>query len=153
MLASPWFWLILGALLILSEFFATGIVAVFFGIGAILVGLATGLGLISAPAEQIALFAVFSVGALLLAREKVKVWFRGKVSDRWAGDQDLIASRGDRVEVVEGFVDGVGKVRLSGVDWKAECANCEALQPGQTAWVTGHRGITLQVSASRPEHD
>jgi len=150
MLASPWFWFILGALLILSEFFATGIVAIFFGIGAILVGLATGLGLVSAPAEQIVLFAVLSVGALLLAREKIKVWFRGKVSERWDGDKDLLASRGDRVEVVEHFRDGVGKVKLSGVEWKAECDACEALEPGQTAWVVGHRGITLRVSASRP---
>jgi len=151
MLASPWFWLILGALLILSEFFATGIVAIFFGVGAILVGLATALGLVSAPAEQIVLFAVLSVGALLLAREKIKVWFRGKVSERWDGDKDLLASRGDRVEVVARFRDGVGKVKLSGVEWKAECDGCETLAPGQTAWVIGHRGITLQVSATRPD--
>ena len=94
MLQEPWFWMILGALLILSEFFATGIVAIFFGIGAILVGIATALGLVSAPAEQIVLFAVLSVAALLLAREKIKVWFRGKVSDRWEGDQDPVSARG-----------------------------------------------------------
>lgn len=151
MLASPWFWLILGASLVLSEFFATGIVAVFFGVGAILVGIATFAGLISSPAEQILLFSVFSIGALLVARERVKVWFRGKVSDRWDGDQDLIASRGARVEVVTAFNNGVGKVRLSGAEWKAECDDGSALQPGDTAWVIGHRGITLQVSPARPD--
>lgn len=150
MLASPWFWFILGALLVLSEFFATGIVAIFFGIGAVLVGLATALGFIDSPAEQIVLFAVLSVSALLLAREKIKVWFRGGVSDRWDGDRDLVATRGERAEVIDSFRDGVGKVRLSGVEWKAECeAEC-ILEPGDTAWVVGHRGITLRVSSQRP---
>lgn len=153
MLASPWFWLILGASLVLSEFFATGIVAVFFGVGAILVGIATFAGLISSPAEQILLFSVFSIGALLFARERVKVWFRGKVSDRWDGDQDLIAARGARVAVSAAFRDGVGKVRLSGAEWKAECDDGAALRPGDTAWVIGHRGITLLVSATRPGSD
>jgi len=150
MLASPWFWLILGALLILSELFASGLVAIFFGVGALLVGLATWLGLISSPAEQILMFSVFSIGALLLAREKVKVWFRGSVSQRWDGDRDVLASRGERVTVVTAFREGVGKVRLSGVEWKAECEDGD-LAPGDTAWVVGHRGITLLVSATRPE--
>lgn len=148
MLQGPWFWLILGAVLVLSEFFITGIVAVFFGAGAILVAIATWLGLVSQPAEQILLFAVLSVGALLLTREKVKVWFRGRVSERWDGDQDLIAERGKRVTVSENFRDGVGKVRLSGVDWTAECEE-EDLAAGDTAWVTGHRGITLIVSGQK----
>jgi len=150
MLASPWFWLILGALLVLSEFFATGIVAVFFGIGAILVGVVTWAGLISSPTEQILLFSVFSVGALLLARERIKIWFRGSVSDRWDGDKDLIAARGARVEVVSAFRDGIGKVRLSGAEWKAECEPDATFKPGDTAWVIGHRGITLLVSPTRP---
>ncbi|HKL51398.1 MAG TPA: NfeD family protein [Wenzhouxiangellaceae bacterium] len=148
MLQEPWFWMILGALLILSEFFATGIVAIFFGIGAILVGIATALGLVSAPAEQIVLFAVFSVAALLLAREKIKVWFRGKVSDRWEGDQDPVSARGARVTVTHAFKQGAGKVRLNGVEWKAEC-DSDGFEVGDTAWVVGHRGITLLVSGEK----
>lgn len=148
MLQEPWFWLVLGAVLVLSEFFITGIIAIFFGVGAVLVGIATWLGLVSNPPEQILLFAVLSVGALLLTREKVKVWFRGKVSERWDGDQDLLAERGKRVTVSETFRNGVGKVRLSGVDWTAECEE-ENLEAGDTAWVTGHRGITLIVSGQQ----
>lgn len=148
MLQEPWFWMILGALLILSEFFATGIVAIFFGVGAILVGIATAIGLISSPAEQIVLFAVFSVAALLFAREKIKVWFRGKVSDRWEGDQDPISARGARVTVTRAFKQGAGKVRLNGVEWNAEC-DSNGFEVGDTAWVVGHRGITLLVSAEK----
>jgi membrane protein implicated in regulation of membrane protease activity len=148
---TAWFWLILGALLVLSEFFATGIVAVFFGIGAILVGLATMIGLLSSAPEQITLFAILSLGALLLARERVKVWFHGNVTDRWDGDKNLIEARGERVTVTAAFVDGLGRVRLSGVEWKAEIDDDGgSLSPGDTAWVVGHRGITLKVSAQRP---
>jgi membrane protein implicated in regulation of membrane protease activity len=149
---SAWFWLILGALLVLSEFFATGIIAVFFGVGAILVGLATMVGLLSSAPEQIVLFAILSLGALLLAREKVKVWFRGNVSDRWDGDRNLIEARGERVTVTADFVDGYGRFRLSGVEWKAELDDERTrLSAGDTAWVIGHRGITLRVSDRRPQ--
>lgn len=151
MIEQAWFWLILGALLILSEFFITGVVALFFGVGAILVGIATAIGLLDSLPEQVIVFAVLSVGSLLFARERIRIWFRGKVSDRWDGDRDLIATRGERVTVTRSFSEGVGQVRLSGVDWKAECENGE-LAEGDTAWVVGHRGITLLVSAERPDH-
>lgn len=154
MIEQSWFWLILGALLVLSEFFITGIVAIFFGVGAILVGIATSLGLLESFPEQVITFAVLSVGSLLFARERIRVWFRGSVSDRWDGDKDLIATRGERVTVTRAFSEGVGRVRLSGAEWKAECEE-DDLQEGDTAWVVGHRGITLLVSANRPDstHD
>ncbi|NEZ04614.1 NfeD family protein [Wenzhouxiangella sp. XN201] len=151
MIEQSWFWLILGALLILSEFFITGIVAIFFGVGAILVGIATAVGLLDSLPEQVLSFSVLSVGSLLFARERIKIWFRGNVSDRWDGDRDLIATRGERVTVTRGFSQGVGQVRLSGADWKAECEDGD-LAEGDIAWVIGHRGITLLVSANRPEH-
>ncbi len=149
MFEQAWFWLILGALLVLSEFFLTSIIAIFFGIGAILVGVGTALGLISNLTEQILLFAILSVAALLFARENVKVWFHGRVSDSWNGDRNLISSRGERVTVSADFVQGVGRVKLSGAEWSAE--SDDVLQEGDVAWVTGNRGITLQVSATRPQ--
>lgn len=150
MMATAWIWLILGALLILSEFFMTGLVAIFFGVGAILVGLLTALGLLDQLPEQILVFAVLSVASLLFARERIKIWFHGKVSDRWDGDRNLIAGRGERVTVSRAFVDGVGRVRLSGADWKAESLDGDH-ELGATVWVTGHQGITLTVSSQRPQ--
>jgi len=151
MMESAWAWLILGALLILSEFFMTGLVAIFFGVGALLVGLLVAFGLLDGLAEQILVFAVLSVATLLFARERIKIWFRGKVSERWDGDRNLIASRGQRVTVTRGFVDGIGQVRLSGADWKAESIDGDHEQ-GATVWVVGNQGITLTVSRERPEH-
>jgi membrane protein implicated in regulation of membrane protease activity len=151
MIEQSWFWLILGALLVLSEFFITGLVAIFFGAGAFLVGMATALGLLDSLPEQVITFAVLSVGSLLFARDRIKVWFRGNVSDRWDGDKDLIATRGERVTVTRAFNEGIGQVRLSGAEWKAECDDGEPAE-GDTVWVVGHRGITLQVSMQRPGH-
>ncbi len=147
-----WFWLILGALLILSELFLPGLVAIFFGAGALLVGIALAIGLIESTAEQLLMFSIFSVAALLLAREKIRVWLRGRVSDRWAGDQDPMTARGRRVTVTRAFKDGHGTVRLSGAEWSAESED----EPGDhavgaTVWVTGHRGITLTVTAREPD--
>lgn len=148
---SAWIWLIIGALLILSEFFMTGLVAIFFGVGALLVGLLVAFGLLAGLAEQILVFAVLSVATLLFARERIKIWFRGKVSERWDGDRNLIESRGQRVTVTRDFVDGIGQVRLSGADWKAESIDGDHEQ-GTTVWVVGNQGITLTVSRERPEH-
>lgn len=150
MIEQAWFWLILGALLILSEFFLTGIVAIFFGVGALLVGILTAFGLLTELPEQLIVFAVLSVATLLFARDRIRIWFRGRVSDRWDGDKDLIAGRGERVKVTRPFVDGIGQVRLSGAEWTAESSDGDH-QPGDTVWVTGHRGITLQVTKHRPE--
>jgi|SRR6056297_912342 len=149
MMEHYWFWLILGALLILSEFFLTGIVAVFFGVGAILVGILTAIGLIDSLPEQITVFSALSIAALLFARERIRVWFRGKVSERWDGDKDLLYSRGERATVSREFIDGVGQVRLSGTDWKAE-SDDPGLVKGDTVWITGNRGIILLVAAQRP---
>ncbi|GAB4169175.1 MAG: hypothetical protein Kow0020_02780 [Wenzhouxiangellaceae bacterium] len=150
MFYSPWFWWILGALLVLSEFFLTGIVAIFFGAGAMLVGVLVWLGVVESTALSIVLWAVLSLALLLVARERIRVWFRGRVSDRWTEDTDLIAARGSRAEVVAPFRNGVGKVRFSGTDWKAECDEDVRLQPGDPVWVTGHQGITLKVSTRPP---
>lgn len=143
-------WLILGALLVLSEFFLTGMVALFFGVGAIAVGLLVAIGLLSGPAEQILVFALLSLAALMFARERIKIWFHGKVSERWDGDRNLVASRGQRVTVTRDFVDGEGRVRLSGAEWRAESVDGDHAT-GTTVWVIGNQGIVLQVSAQRPD--
>ncbi len=146
---TAWMWLILGALLVLSEFFMTGLVAIFFGAGALAVGLLVGLGLLNGPAQQILVFALLSLATLLFARERIKVWFRGKVSERWDGDRNLIASRGQRVVVTRDFIDGEGRVRLSGAEWRAESIDGDH-PTGATVWVIGNQGIVLQVAAERP---
>ena len=54
-------WIIVGIVLILSELMATSIVAVFFGIAAIIVGLLLNIGVIESYSIQFMLFGVLSL--------------------------------------------------------------------------------------------
>lgn len=141
------FWLILGLLLIISEFFATGIIAIFFGIGALVVGVLTLLGVIETLPMQLLLFSLVSLGALFALRRRFQRWFKGNVSDRSGGDM-AGGHIGARVTVLTDFVAGAGQVQLNGAKWDAESS--EPLQAGQVAWVVGNRGILLRVSTTQP---
>ena len=72
-------WMLVGIVLIITELLVTGIVAVFFGIAAIITGLLLQFGLIEALAMQYASFGIISVATLVLARKRMTHWFRGIV--------------------------------------------------------------------------
>ena len=139
------FWLILGFLLVISEFAVPGLIAVFFGIGAIVVGLLTLFGIIETLPMQLLLFSTISVAVLLGSRKHFQRWLKGAVSDH--ADSDLLGnSVGARVTVLVDFNQGAGHVQLRGAKWDAESA--DPLKAGDVAWVVGNRGIVLLVSAS-----
>lgn len=139
------FWLLLGLLLLISEFFVPGVIAVFFGIGALLVGLLTLLGLIDSLAVQLSLFGISSVLFLFLLRQRFRRWMYGAEADKSTHDLDDAGLLGARVTVIADFVDGAGVVSLNGSRWDAESEL--PLKAGEVAWVTGHTGIVLQVGS------
>ena len=147
MFSSYAFWLVLGLILAISELFATSIIAIFFGIGALIVGLLTLLGVVETLPMQLLLFSLISLAALFALRRRFQRWFKGTVSDRASGDL-AGGHAGARVRVLSDFVAGAGQVQLNGAKWDAESA--EPLKAGQTAWVVGNRGILLRVSATQP---
>lgn len=148
-LTSYAFWLLLGLALLLSEFFIPAMIAVFFGIGALIVGLLTLFGVIDSLPYQLLLFALISMGALWYLRRHFKRWLRGNEADRSVRDQDDAGLLGARVAVLTDFTDGIGQVQLNGAKWDAE--SNEPLKAGDTAWVLNHSGIVLQVSVQRPQ--
>lgn len=141
------FWLLLGLVLLISELFVPGVVAVFFGIGALVVGLLTLSGMIESLAVQLVCFALISLVALFGLRRHCARWLRGVVAGRADGDLDSAGLLNQRVTVLTDFVDGTGDVQLNGVKWDAESS--EPLRRGDSAWVTGFNGIVLKVR-SRP---
>lgn len=143
------FWLLLGFALLISEFFIPGLVAVFFGVGALAVGLLTLTGMIESLAVQLLCFGVISLVALFGLRRHCARWLRGSVGGRAKTDLDDVGVIGKRVTVLTDFVDGIGDVQLNGAKWDAEAD--EPLHAGDTAWVTAINGIVLRVSTSRPD--
>ena len=141
------FWLLLGLALLISEFFVPGVVAVFFGIGALAVGLLTLAGVIESLPVQLLWFALISLVALFGLRRHCTRWLKGMVGGQAQQDLDSAGLLDQRVTVLTDFVDGVGDVLLNGAKWDAEAS--EPLRAGDTAWVTGFSGIVLRVS-SRP---
>lgn len=148
LMSSYGFWMIFGLLLLLSEWVLPGLVALFFGIGALLVGILTWTGLIETLPAQLILFAVLSVASLFTLRRRFYRWMHGTESDRGNGEYSDNGLAGRRVIVTRDFADGLGTVELNGTNWHAE--SDEPLKTGEHAWVVRNAGILLVVSANRP---
>lgn len=142
------FWLLFGLLLLASEFFVPGLIAAFFGIGALAVGVLTLMGVVETTGIQLILFAAFSLLALFGLRRHFKRWLQGTEEDRANADQDDAGFIGARVEVLTDFSDGFGDVLLNGAKWDAESS--EPLHAGEHAWVIDHHGIVLKLSRQQP---
>lgn len=142
-------WIIVGIVLILSELLATSIVAVFFGIAAIIVGLLLHFGLIESYSMQYLAFGVLSLLLLFSARGRFKRWFVGYTADSNEQQSRLADDIGRRVTVHSDFHHGAGRVVLNGVQWDAESA--DALKAGDIAFVVANHGIKLVVSAAKSD--
>lgn len=142
-------WIMLGIILIISELLMTSVVAVFFGIAAIVVGVLLQLGLIESVTTQFTVFGVVSLSSLFLARGKFKRWFKGYTADKSTGQADFQHDIGARGVVVDDFVQGSGRITLNGVRWTA--FSDEDLKSGDVVWVSSNNGIELTVSRVNPE--
>lgn len=140
-------WIIVGIVLILSELLATSIVAVFFGIAAIIVGLLLHFGLIESYSMQYLIFGVLSLLLLFSARGRFKRWFVGYTADSHEQPSRLADDIGRRVTVHSDFHQGAGRVVLNGVQWDAE--STDDLKAGDVAFVVANHGIKLVVSAAK----
>lgn len=141
-------WIIVGIVLILSELLATSIIAVFFGIAAIVVGLLLNVGVISSYSNQFLVFGVLSLALLFGVRGHFKRWFVGYTADSSEQPSRFSEDIGSRVTVYSDFVAGAGRVVLNGVQWDAESA--DELKAGDVAWVIANQGIKLTVAATKP---
>jgi membrane protein implicated in regulation of membrane protease activity len=139
-------WTLIGVLLILSELALPGVIAVFFGLAALLVGLLLFLDVPIDPPAQILLFGVLGAGLLLLARNRLEPWFRGQVEP--GGNGSEILPEGTQARAQTDFTRGVGIVSLHGVRWNAE--STDSIRAGDPVWLTGRRGLVLQVGARPP---
>lgn len=143
--AQPfWIWLALGVLL-LAVVAATSSdwllwPAVSAGVVAVVAALGLPLGLLG----EMVLFAILTAVTTLLSRRLIQ---RVNPSDRPdinARDTRLI---GQRAQVVQAFVEGRGRVFVSGSEWVAEIEGAAPLA-GESVIVEGFEGSKLKVRAA-----
>jgi len=135
-----WSWFILGLLLILLEVAVPGLISLFFGLSALIVG-ALCLFIPIIPWLQWVLFSVLAAILLASLRTWVKSMFGGRASQSQAIDNDIV---GQRAIVTQRIMPGhPGKVELRGANWSADAA--ETMEPGTAVKVIKKESISLTV--------
>ena len=137
-----WHWLVLGLFLVVAEIAAAGgFYIIFFGIGAIFVGLLASAGLAGPLWVQMLLFSVFSIGGLVVFRQQMLRWFQ---TDPQAPAVDLIV--GEIGVATEDLAPGsVGRVELRGSAWSGRNRGADVLVRGSRIRVVAVDGLTLDV--------
>lgn len=136
-------WLIFGGALILLEFLLPGLVVVFFGLAAVLVGLAAGFGLVDGLGASIALWAAGSAALVFGARQGAKRLGPGE-REHGSTDEELQAF-GEVVEVVEAVgPDRTGRIRFRGSTWPARTIE-ESLAPNARARIVTRENLVWIV--------
>ena len=114
-------WIVSGAAMILAEFLFSGFIVVFFGLGAVIAGIAIAFGVPGSGGIPFIIFSVSSIVLLVVARNHMKTWFQGDLVEEKNADIDT-GIIGDSVEIVSGFDEsspGYGIVRYRGSNWNA----------------------------------
>ncbi len=139
-----WEWMILGVALLAGEMLTVGLILLFFGIAALIVGALVAVGVTGAAWTQWIIFAVLSIGLMITLRRHLSKW-RGPST----GKQDLNGIIG-AVAISENEIaaDGVGRVEMRGTTWNARNVAKTPIMPGQRCLVEKMEGLTIFI---RPE--
>jgi membrane protein implicated in regulation of membrane protease activity len=140
-----WHWLVLGLVLVVGELATPGgFYLLFFGLGAIIVGLLAGIGLAGPLTVQVLGFTVLSVALLALFRARLLRWMQG--NPQAPAIDSLVGEIATTIEPLEPHA--VGKVELRGTSWSARNASDSAIAAGRRCKVSRVEGLMLYV---RPE--
>ena len=139
-----WIWLALGVILLAIESAFSTEWLLWPAVSAGGVAVLTAIGLPLGFWGEVALFAALTVAATLLSRRLVQKVNPSEVPDINARDIRLV---GQRAQVVQAFVDGRGRVFVSGAEWSAEIDG-EAPPAGESVIVEAVDGARLRVRAS-----
>lgn len=142
--AQPyWIWLALGVILLAVEAAFSTEWLLWPAVAAGVVAVVTALGLPLGLLGEMLLFAVLTVAATLLSRRLIQRVNPSDSPDINARDSRLV---GQRAQVIQAFVDGRGRVFVSGAEWVAEIEGAAPLA-GESVIVEGMDGSKLKVRA------
>ena len=135
------------ALLGVEVFTPGGFFVLFFGVGALVVGVLAGLGIAGPPWAQWLIFSVVSVASLLL--------FRSRLLARFGHDAPGLhfdtLEREVATPLEDLAPDAIGKAELRGTVWTARNADERPLARGQRSRVVRVEGLTLHLRAEPSE--
>ncbi|HWI16361.1 MAG TPA: NfeD family protein [Vicinamibacterales bacterium] len=136
-----WLWLAGGLALVVAELATpSGFFILFFGLGALTVGVLDALGIVDNLAVEVLLFTAISVGFFLTFRGRLRNFFQPPA----ASNVDTLV--GDLAMVQEPMSPGVvGRVEVRGTMWAARNTSPVTLGAGQRARVAAVDGLTLAV--------
>lgn len=139
-----WIWLAGGFVLLVLELITpSGFFIMFFGIGAVVTGLAAGAGLVTNAGLQWLLFTIASVVCLLLFRGKIQA-----VVESTGARPPIDSLVGEVVLPVEGIAPGaVGRVSLRGSNWEARNDGPVGVYPNQRCKVVRVSGLQVGIVA------
>jgi membrane protein implicated in regulation of membrane protease activity len=117
--AWTWAWFAGGAILMALELALPGMVAVFLGLAAVVVGLGRWIGLWSSAMGSLTAWFILSIAFLVLLRSLVARWFPSEATQS-PTDED-VAAYGQIVEVLTevNAAQPQGRIRFQGSTWPA----------------------------------
>ena len=134
-------WLAAGLVLVVAELATPGgFVMIFFGIGALAVGVLALVGAVTSAPLQFLLFSVLSVASLAILRGRVQSRVKTPPSSNVDSLIGVLAIVQDRLSP-----GVVGRVEVRGSMWSARNTSDVTLDPGQRARVAAVDGLTLAV--------
>jgi membrane protein implicated in regulation of membrane protease activity len=137
-----WFWIIVGLVLCAIELATPGgIVIVFFGVAALLVGLLTLIGVVPVPWVQWLLFTVFALISLRVFRQPLlqRLGIRN-------GRDDVDSLVGEVAVPADAIAPGGhGRAELRGTTWNARNVDAAVLAAGQRCRVVAVQGLMLDL--------
>ena len=138
-----WIWILGGLALLAFELLTPGgFFVVFFGVGALVVGLLSGLGIVQAGSVEWLLFSAVSIVSLLLFRRPLLEWMKRREGPRAPVDSLV----GETAILTEDLpAGGIGKAELRGTSWSVRAREGAGLRRGQRTRVEQVDGLTLWV--------
>jgi membrane protein implicated in regulation of membrane protease activity len=140
-----WYWMLAGLVLLGAEMVTPGgFYILFFGLAALVVGTAAGVGLVQAEWLQWLLFSGVAILSLLVFRGPLLAWI--KTRDKELPTVDSMV--GESALLLEDLgASGTGKVELHGTTWTAHNAGPAPLKKGQRCKVERVEGLALWITA------
>jgi membrane protein implicated in regulation of membrane protease activity len=136
-----WIWILIGLLLVLAEVVTPGgFYFIFFGAGAVGVGVLAGLQAAGPVWLQFILFSALSVGALWLFREKL---LRLTQTAPREPVDNLVGETAVAVDEIS--INAVGKAELRGASWSARNVGDQPLARGERCKVERVEGLMIFV--------